>query len=103
MGRKQRAEPRWLLPMILGAGRLDRRDVGAIRVGEATTHVEVAADKAGAFLEAISPGRMLEKGVRVAPSEPPVEGASRPKAAKGRKPGPSGKPPRKPRRPDQER
>ncbi len=92
VGRKQRAEPKWLLPMILGAGGLDRRDVGAIRVGETSTHVQIAAGRAEAFLDAISPGRMLEKGVRVAPSDEPPAQPARPGGRKPRHPRPEARP-----------
>ncbi len=93
VGRRERAEPRWLLPMILGAGGLDRGDVGAIRVGETSTHVQIAAGKADAFLQSIAPGRTLEKGVTVTPSEAPPPAPARP--GKPRRPGPGARPARK--------
>ncbi|SFI77512.1 DEAD/DEAH box helicase [Albimonas pacifica] len=97
VGRKQRAEPRWLLPMILSGGDLERRDVGAIRIGETSTHVQIAADRAEAFLDAISPGRTLEKGVRVAPSDGPPPGSERGDGPGGRprRSGPPSRPHRK--------
>ncbi|MGR3781663.1 MAG: DEAD/DEAH box helicase [Albimonas sp.] len=95
VGRKQRAEPRWLLPMILSGGGLERRDVGAIRIGETTSHVQIAAERVEAFLDAISPGRTLEKGVRVTPSEGPPPGAERSEGPRGRPRGAGPKPHRK--------
>ncbi len=35
VGRKHRAEPRWLLPMICKAGHITKREVGAIKILEA--------------------------------------------------------------------
>lgn len=46
VGRSQRAEPRWLLPMLCKAGGLTKDDIGAIRIQESETFVEVKADKA---------------------------------------------------------
>ncbi len=103
VGRKQRAEPRWLLPMVLTGGGLERRDVGAIRIGENSTHVQIAAERADAFLEAISPGRTLEKGVRVAPSDGPPPGASGPGGPGGRPRRPAPRPHRRGRPEGQDR
>jgi ATP-dependent RNA helicase DeaD len=106
IGRKQNAEPRWLLPLICGAGGLTRRDVGAIRMDQTVTHVEIATESAEAFLAALGPGRALENGIRVTPLDgPPAEiprdpdGASRQRGGAGRRPpGPGGAPKRRPPR-----
>ncbi len=106
VGRKQRAEPRWLLPMICGAGEITRREVGAIRMEHAVTHVEIAAEAAEKFLAAIGPQRMLEGGVSVTPRDgPPEHGPERPerKTHRGKPAGPTresgaGSAPRKPKR-----
>lgn len=71
VGRRQNAEPRWLLPLISSAGGLARGDVGAIRMEQNVTHVEIAADRADAFLAALGPDRTLQDGIRVAPSNGP--------------------------------
>jgi ATP-dependent RNA helicase DeaD len=49
LGRKHRADPKWLLPMICKAGGVLKRDVGSIRIGELETRFEIAADKAAGF------------------------------------------------------
>ncbi len=75
VGRRQKAEPRWLLPLICGAGGLSRRDVGAIRLQRNVTLVEISADRADAFLAALGPERTLENGITVSPSDgPPADG-----------------------------
>jgi len=77
LGRKQRADPKWLLPMICKAGGVTKRDVGSIRIDEAETRFEIAADKAADFAEQITrPGR-AEKGIVIAPAGE-LRGASRP-------------------------
>lgn len=65
LGRKQNAEPRWLLPMLCGAGGITKRDIGSIRIQAEESHFELTADAAERFLEAIGPDRVLEKNIRV--------------------------------------
>jgi ATP-dependent RNA helicase DeaD len=65
VGRKQNAEPRWLLPMLCGAGGITKRDIGSIRIQAEESHFELAADATERFLEAIGPNRILEKNIRV--------------------------------------
>ncbi len=85
VGRRQKAEPRWLLPLICGAGGLSRRDVGAIRLQRNVTLVEIAADRADAFLAALGPERSLENGITVSSSDgPPADGEPRGRTRKSR-------------------
>ncbi|AFL48670.1 ATP-dependent RNA helicase DeaD [Sinorhizobium fredii] len=65
VGRKQNAEPRWLIPMLCRHGKLTKRDIGAIRMQPEETYVELTAEGAERFLSAIGPNRTLEKGIRV--------------------------------------
>jgi ATP-dependent RNA helicase DeaD len=54
LGRKQRADPKWLLPMICKAGNVVKADIGSIKIGELETRFEIAADKADAFAEKVA-------------------------------------------------
>jgi ATP-dependent RNA helicase DeaD len=65
VGRKQSAEPRWLIPMICRYGDLTKRDIGAIRMQPEETFVEFSGEAAERFLTAIGPNKTLEKGIRV--------------------------------------
>lgn len=65
VGRKQNAEPRWLIPVLCRAGGLSKDDIGAIRMQENETFVELAAESIGAFLDQIGPQKTLERGLRV--------------------------------------
>ncbi|WP_411032618.1 DEAD/DEAH box helicase [Shinella sp. BYT-45] len=65
VGRKQRAEPRWLIPMLCRNGNITKNEIGAIKMQPEETYVELSADAANGFLEAIGPGSMLERGIRV--------------------------------------
>ena len=77
VGRKQNAEPRWLLPMICRAGELTKRDIGAIRIQADETHVEISTGAADAFLAGLGDNMTLEKTIRVSrlEDEAPMEAA----------------------------
>ncbi|MDF1790716.1 MAG: DEAD/DEAH box helicase [Thalassobaculaceae bacterium] len=65
VGRHHSAEPRWLLPMMCRAGSLTKNHVGAIRIHETETYVELHPDAVDSFLEAVGPGRKIEKTITV--------------------------------------
>lgn len=99
VGRKQNAEPRWLIPMLCRFGKLTRQDIGAIRMQQTETYVELAADAVERFTSALGKDMMLEKGIRVKAMDgkPDMTGANRedtrpPRAQKkfDAKPAPSG-------------
>ena len=66
VGRKQRAEPRWLLPLICKAGGVTKSAIGSIRILDTETRFEVAPDQAEAFAKAIAKPGAVEKGVSIA-------------------------------------
>ena len=59
VGRKQNAEPRWLIPMLCRNGNLTKRDIGAIKMQPEETFVELAPEGAERFLSAIGPDKTL--------------------------------------------
>ncbi len=63
VGRKQNAEPRWLIPMLCKAGGITNREIGAIKMHGEETHVELNANCAEQFQAALGPNRKLEKNV----------------------------------------
>lgn len=67
VGRKQNAEPRWLIPMLCRNGNLTKRDIGAIKMQPEETFVEFSQEGAERFLSAIGPDKTLERGIRVKP------------------------------------
>lgn len=67
LGRRHRADPKFLLPMICNAGGVTKRDVGAIRIDESETRFEISGDKAGSYAWQIMQPGSLEKGIRIAP------------------------------------
>ncbi len=64
VGRKQRAEPRWIIPMLCKTTPLTSQDIGAIRAQYTETFVEMRAGAIDGFMAALDNG-MLEKTVTV--------------------------------------
>ncbi len=56
VGQADRAEARWLLPKICDAGGITKDAIGAIRVRQDETFVQIAANAAGGFGEEVSLG-----------------------------------------------
>jgi ATP-dependent RNA helicase DeaD len=79
IGRRQNADPRWLLPLLCRRGHVSKDEIGAIRIGPNETQFEVRGDVATRFAQAL--GRTAgtdDSGIAIEP----VDGA------------PSGPPPR---------
>lgn len=65
VGRKQNAEPRWLIPLICNAGGITKREIGSIKMQNQETFVQLNADHAEGFFEALGPNLTLEKNITV--------------------------------------
>lgn len=86
IGRKQRADPKWLLPMICKAGGVSKRDVGTIKIDETETHFEISSEKAAQFTAAIGKPGSTEKGIVIAPADAGPKPKFRQHAAPAKKP-----------------
>lgn len=91
-GRKERAEPSWLLPIICRLGHVTKREVGAIKIGETETRFEIKAKDAGRFIDAVAASGGGEKSIRITQEEstgaewvPEVTPMERPAAAPKKK------------------
>ncbi len=86
VGRAGRAEARWLLPKICEAGNITKDGIGAIRVQEDRTFVQILTKDAGSFGQGVE----LESGVTMTrlDGEPDMDRPERPMR-------PAGKPERK--------
>jgi ATP-dependent RNA helicase DeaD len=82
VGRKQNAEPRWLLPMLCRAGHITKRDIGAIRIEQGETLVELAPGCMETFLENIGPDATVDKNITVRRADGPPKDARAPTPAK---------------------
>ncbi|MGN6305162.1 MAG: DEAD/DEAH box helicase [Mesorhizobium sp.] len=65
VGRRQNAEPRWLIPMLCRSGNLSKRDIGAIRMQPEESFVQIAADSADGFVAAIGPNMTIQGNIAV--------------------------------------
>lgn len=78
VGRKHTAEPRWLIPMLCRAGHITNKEIGAIKIFQEETYVELEAACVDKFLEEVGPGGKLEKTVEIKRVDgPPKESGDR--------------------------
>ena len=61
-GREADANPRRMLPMICKAGNLSRDDIGAIRIQDTETFIEILKSSVEGFLKTIGPNKEIEPG-----------------------------------------
>lgn len=78
VGRDRNADPKWLLPMLCRRGNVTKREIGAIRIFDRETLVEVAAHRAADFAAAVTQSRgggdnlaITEAGAGGLPAEGP--------------------------------
>ncbi len=85
VGRKQRAEARWILPLVCKAGGITSRDIGAIKIFETESLFEVSARAAQGFSQALVRSGRREDSVTITPmngqSERRVKRAEAPAAS----------------------
>ena len=65
VGRKHRAEPGWLIPVICNGGGLTKPQIGAIKVQHDKTYIEIDADAVDIFMSNIGPQKVLQDNIRV--------------------------------------
>jgi len=86
-GKKERAEPRWLLPIICRLGHVTKREVGSIKIGDSETRFEIKARDADRFMEAVAASGGGEKSIRITRSDGKAPKVSKaPKVKEDRKP-----------------
>ncbi|KIN62466.1 Dead-box protein, ATP-independent RNA helicase [Sulfitobacter noctilucicola] len=95
-GRNDGAEPRTLLPMVCNKGDLTKDDVGAIRVQQDHSFVEILASSADKFMNALGPDRVIEDDTIVTRLDKAPDLPRGPKPGGNRGPKPGGKPHRRP-------
>ncbi len=93
VGHTGRAEARWLLPKICETGSISKDGIGAIRVQQDHTLVQIAEPLAGRFgaMVEIEPGLMMER----IEGEPSMERPERPAARPASRPAPAARPERR--------
>ena len=91
IGRRQNADPRWLLPLLCRRGHITRNEIGAIRIGQEETYVQIPRTSADRFAEAAertARGDEESDAIRIERSETgPREAARFNKGNRGPRPG----------------
>lgn len=72
LGRRNNADPKWLIPLICRMGHVTKREIGAIRIFEKETRFEIAAEAAERFAAQVAGAE--EKDARIEPSVAPEAG-----------------------------
>ncbi|MCB8836616.1 DEAD/DEAH box helicase [Aurantimonas sp. VKM B-3413] len=88
VGRRNNADPKWILPLLCRRGKISRQDIGAIRIFDRETKVEIAESVARKFAAAaeVSDG----DDITISPAEAPAEGARGPRGKVRTGPGKGG-------------
>lgn len=81
-GRKHRADPKWLLPLICKAGDVSKREVGSIKIFDNETRFEIVASKADEFRRSVEERGTGEKGLVIRPAVAGAGGDATPREAK---------------------
>lgn len=90
VGRKNNADPKWIVPMLCKTGGFSRQSIGVIQISTGATHVELKPEAAAQIMDAAGPEQVIDKSIWVDRSAKPDD------AGEDRRP-PSGKPNKKPR------
>jgi len=75
VGRSKKADPKWLIPEICKQGGITKREIGAIRIFDDETKIEIAEQAAVAFTAKVAEGS--SSGITITPSDAPSGGAGR--------------------------
>lgn len=83
-GRKHRADPKWVLPLICKAGQISKGDVGAIRILENETRFEINSEKAKEYFAVVEERGTGEKGLVIRTSSAPEPDSRGPRPDRSR-------------------
>jgi ATP-dependent RNA helicase DeaD len=86
-GRAKGAEPRRYLPMLCKAGNLTKDDIGAIRIQETESFVEIRKDAVAGFMSALGGKLEIEPGATISQLDTPPAIANSPRPKFNAKPG----------------
>ncbi|CAN1486162.1 SrmB Superfamily II DNA and RNA helicases [Sphingomonadaceae bacterium] len=85
IGRRNNADPKWILPLLCRRGGVTKNDIGAIRISPDETHVGIAAAAAARFAKAVArPGHDEDNDVEIMMADGPPEAMSREPRRKGK-------------------
>jgi ATP-dependent RNA helicase DeaD len=85
VGRRNNADPKWILPLLCRRGGVTKNDIGAIRIAANETHVGIAAAAVAKFAKAIAqPGHDEDNDVEIVQANGPPREAARENKRMGR-------------------
>jgi ATP-dependent RNA helicase DeaD len=85
VGRRNNADPKWLLPLLCRRGGVTKNDIGAIRIAADETFVGIAAVAAARFAKAVAkPGHDEDNDVEIVQSDSAPREAARENRRKGK-------------------
>ena len=65
VGRKNNADPKWLVPMLCKSGGFSRGSIGVIQISDRQTHVELRPEAATQLMNAAGPEQVIDKSIWV--------------------------------------
>jgi ATP-dependent RNA helicase DeaD len=86
IGRRNNADPRWLLPLICRRGGVTRQDIGAIRIFDRETKFEVSERAARRFAEAVRRSDAEDVAIEALTARPEERPRGKPPFRRGPKP-----------------
>jgi ATP-dependent RNA helicase DeaD len=85
VGRRNNADPKWILPLLCRRGGVTKNDIGAIRIAADETFVGIAAGSAARFAKAVAkPGHDEDNDVEIIPSAVAPREAARENRRRGK-------------------
>ena len=85
VGRRNNADPKWILPLLCRRGGVTKNDIGAIRIAANETHVGIAAAAVAKFAKSIAqPGHEEDNDVEIVQANGPPREAARENKRRGR-------------------
>ncbi len=97
VGRRNNADPKWILPLLCRRGGVTKNDIGAIRIAANETHVGIAAAAVAKFAKAITqPGHDEDNDVEIVRADGPPREAARENKRRGQEGGRDGGRPQRP-------
>lgn len=75
VGRKNNADPKWIVPMLCKAGGFSRQAIGVIQISAGATHVELKPDAAAQLMDAAGPEQVIDKSIWVDRAAKPDDSA----------------------------
>ena len=71
VGRRNNADPRWLVPIICRLGHVTKKEIGSIRIFDRETKFEIAEAVAGRFAAAVRRATPNDEDIRIEPAGMP--------------------------------